>query len=103
MAELCGPIATNDSRFEPLGELERDRYARLGDGLRGAAAAGSVTLARAARGEEDVAGQSVLKLLGSDWPATSPREARAGHGPGPPERSPSPSRRSDHALADRSS
>jgi alkylation response protein AidB-like acyl-CoA dehydrogenase len=52
--------------FEPFGELERDRYATLVMDYEALRLLGSVTLARAARGEEDVAGQSVLKLLGSE-------------------------------------
>jgi alkylation response protein AidB-like acyl-CoA dehydrogenase len=52
--------------FEPLGELERDRYAALVMDYEALRLLGSVTLARASRGEEDVAGQSVLKLLGSE-------------------------------------
>ncbi len=52
--------------FGPFGELERDRYATLVMDYEALRLLGSVTLARAARGEEDVAGQSVLKLLGSE-------------------------------------
>jgi alkylation response protein AidB-like acyl-CoA dehydrogenase len=52
--------------FEPFGELERDCYATLVMDYEALRLLGSVTLARAARGEEDVAGQSVLKLLGSE-------------------------------------
>ncbi|MFZ1160751.1 acyl-CoA dehydrogenase family protein [Mycobacterium sp.] len=52
--------------FEPTGELERDRYATLVMDCEALRLLGSVTLARAARGEEDVASQSVLKLLGSE-------------------------------------
>ena len=52
--------------FEPFGELERDRYATLVMDYEALRLLGSVTLARAARGEDDVAGQSVLKLLGSE-------------------------------------
>jgi alkylation response protein AidB-like acyl-CoA dehydrogenase len=52
--------------FEPSGELERDRYATLVMDYEALRLLGSVTLARAARGEDDVAGQSVLKLLGSE-------------------------------------
>jgi alkylation response protein AidB-like acyl-CoA dehydrogenase len=52
--------------FEPSGELERDRYATLLMDYEALRLLGSVTLARSARGEEDVAGQSVLKLLGSE-------------------------------------
>jgi alkylation response protein AidB-like acyl-CoA dehydrogenase len=52
--------------FEPVGELERDRYATVVMDYQALRLLGSVTLARAARGEEDVASQSVLKLLGSE-------------------------------------
>jgi alkylation response protein AidB-like acyl-CoA dehydrogenase len=52
--------------FEPFGELERDRYATMVMDYEALRLLGSVTLARAARGEDDVAGQSVLKLLGSE-------------------------------------
>jgi alkylation response protein AidB-like acyl-CoA dehydrogenase len=52
--------------FEPFGEIERDRYATLVMDYEALRLLGSVTLSRAARGEEDVAGQSVLKLLGSE-------------------------------------
>ncbi|WIM86074.1 acyl-CoA dehydrogenase family protein [Candidatus Mycobacterium wuenschmannii] len=52
--------------FEPVGDLERDRYATLVMDYQALRLLGSVTLSRAARGEEDVAGQSVLKLLGSE-------------------------------------
>ena len=52
--------------FEPFGELERDRYATLVMDYQALRLLGSVTLARAARGDEDVASQSVLKLLGSE-------------------------------------
>ncbi len=52
--------------FEPSEDLERDRYATLVMDYEALRLLGSVTLSRAARGEEDVAGQSVLKLLGSE-------------------------------------
>jgi len=52
--------------FEPTGELERGSYATLVMDYEALRLLGSVTLARAARGEEDVASQSVLKLLGSE-------------------------------------
>ena len=52
--------------FEPSGELERGSYATLVMDYEALRLLGSVTLARAARGEEDVASQSVLKLLGSE-------------------------------------
>ena len=52
--------------FEPTGELERGSYATLVMDYEALRLLGSVTLARAARGEDDVASQSVLKLLGSE-------------------------------------
>lgn len=52
--------------FTPTGVLERDRYATLVMDAWAMRLLGSVTLAKAARGEEDVPGQSVLKLLGSE-------------------------------------
>ncbi|OBG27404.1 acyl-CoA dehydrogenase family protein [Mycobacterium sp. 852002-51057_SCH5723018] len=52
--------------FEPSGSVERDRYATLVMDAQAMRLLGSAALARAARGEEDVPGQSVLKLLGSD-------------------------------------
>ncbi|WP_443677830.1 acyl-CoA dehydrogenase family protein [Mycobacterium gordonae] len=52
--------------FTPTGVLERDRYASLVMDAWAMRLLGSVTLAKAARGEEDVPGQSVLKLLGSE-------------------------------------
>jgi alkylation response protein AidB-like acyl-CoA dehydrogenase len=52
--------------FEPDGNLERDRYATLVMDYEALRLLGSVTLSRAARGDEDVAGRSVLKLLGSE-------------------------------------
>ncbi|MCV7103713.1 acyl-CoA dehydrogenase family protein [Mycobacterium palustre] len=52
--------------FEPSGTLERDRYATLVMDAQALRLLGSAALARAARGEEDVPAQSVLKLLGSE-------------------------------------
>jgi alkylation response protein AidB-like acyl-CoA dehydrogenase len=52
--------------FRPSDELERDRYATLVMDCEALRLLGSVALARAARGEEDVPSQSVLKLLGSE-------------------------------------
>jgi alkylation response protein AidB-like acyl-CoA dehydrogenase len=52
--------------FEPSGSLERDRYATLVMDAQAMRLLGSAALARAARGEEDVPAQSVLKLLGSE-------------------------------------
>ena len=52
--------------FKPSGSLERDRYATLVMDAQALRLMGSAALARAARGEEDVPAQSVLKLLGSE-------------------------------------
>jgi alkylation response protein AidB-like acyl-CoA dehydrogenase len=52
--------------FSPSGSLERDRYATLVMDSYALRLLGSAALARAARGEEDVPAQSVLKLLGSE-------------------------------------
>jgi alkylation response protein AidB-like acyl-CoA dehydrogenase len=52
--------------FSPSGPLERDRYATLVMDSYALRLLGSAALARAARGEEDVPAQSVLKLLGSE-------------------------------------
>ena len=50
----------------PTGALQRDRYASLVMDYYALRLMGSATLAKAARGEEDVPAQSVLKLLGSE-------------------------------------
>jgi alkylation response protein AidB-like acyl-CoA dehydrogenase len=52
--------------FEPSGTFQRDRYATLVMDAQALRLLGSAALARAARGEEDVPAQSVLKLLGSE-------------------------------------
>ena len=52
--------------FRPTGPLERDRYASLVMDAYALRLLGSAALSRAARGEEDVPAQSVLKLLGSE-------------------------------------
>src|SRR5690606_35880426 len=51
--------------FRPVTELDRDRYARLAMDDLSLRLLGSAALADAARGEQDVAALSVLKLLGS--------------------------------------
>ncbi|WP_445163528.1 acyl-CoA dehydrogenase family protein [Mycobacterium sp. Dal123C01] len=50
----------------PPGPVQRDRYATLVMDCHAMRLMGSVTLSKAARGEEDVPAQSVLKLLGSE-------------------------------------
>ena len=52
--------------FAPAGNVQRDRYATLVMDAYALRLLGSAALARAARGEEDVPAQSVLKLLGSE-------------------------------------
>jgi alkylation response protein AidB-like acyl-CoA dehydrogenase len=52
--------------FSPSGPLQRDRYATLVMDCFALRLMGSAALAKAARGEEDVPAQSVLKLLGSE-------------------------------------
>jgi alkylation response protein AidB-like acyl-CoA dehydrogenase len=52
--------------FRPSGSLDRDRYATLAMDCEALRLLGSVAIARAARGNEDVASLSVLKLLGSE-------------------------------------
>jgi alkylation response protein AidB-like acyl-CoA dehydrogenase len=52
--------------FHPTTELDRDRYATWIMDYQALRLLGSVALARAARGEEDVPALSVLKLLGSE-------------------------------------
>ena len=52
--------------FTPSASLERDRYATLVMDSYALRLLGSAALAGAARGEEDIPAQSVLKLLGSE-------------------------------------
>lgn len=52
--------------FRPMASLDRDRYATLAMDAQALRLLGSAALARASRGEEDVAALSVLKLLGSE-------------------------------------
>ena len=52
--------------FSPSGALQRDGYATLVMDAYALRLLGSAALARAARGDEDVPAQSVLKLLGSE-------------------------------------
>ncbi|WP_156687170.1 acyl-CoA dehydrogenase family protein [Mycobacterium sp. Marseille-P9652] len=52
--------------WRPTTDLERDQYASLVMDKQALRLLGSVALARAARGEDDVAAISVLKLLGSE-------------------------------------
>jgi alkylation response protein AidB-like acyl-CoA dehydrogenase len=52
--------------FQPTTELERDHYATSVMDVQALRLLGSVALARAARGQQDVSAVSVLKLLGSE-------------------------------------
>ncbi len=67
--------------FRPSGALERDQYATLLMDSEALRLLGSAALARAARGEEDVPGQSVLKLLGSEAVQTATEHALRAQGP----------------------
>jgi alkylation response protein AidB-like acyl-CoA dehydrogenase len=66
--------------FGPSGSLERDRYATLVMDAQALRLLGSAALARAARGEEDVPAQSVLKLLGSEALQRASEDALHGAG-----------------------
>jgi alkylation response protein AidB-like acyl-CoA dehydrogenase len=52
--------------YRPVGELNRDRYATIAMDYQALRLLGSVALGQAARGERDIPGVSVLKLLGSE-------------------------------------
>ncbi|BBZ47734.1 acyl-CoA dehydrogenase family protein [Mycobacterium parmense] len=54
------------AEYAPSGAVARDRYATLVMDRFAMRLLGSITLSKAARGEEDVPAQSVLKLLGSE-------------------------------------
>jgi alkylation response protein AidB-like acyl-CoA dehydrogenase len=54
------------SDFRPATPLERDQYATIVMDYQALRAMGSISLAKAARGEVDVAAVSVLKLFGSE-------------------------------------
>ncbi|BCI85587.1 hypothetical protein NIIDMKKI_07930 [Mycobacterium kansasii] len=62
-ANLLGELTID---FTPSDVLQRDRYATLVMDTHAMRLLGSAALARAARGDEDVPAQSVLKLLGSE-------------------------------------
>jgi len=59
-------IANMISDFAPATPLERDQYATIVMDYQALRAMGSISLAKAARGEVDVAAVSVLKLFGSE-------------------------------------
>jgi alkylation response protein AidB-like acyl-CoA dehydrogenase len=52
--------------YRPVGELSRDRYATIAMDYQALRLLGSAALGQAARGERDIPGVSVLKLLGSE-------------------------------------
>ena len=68
--------------FTPSGVLERDRYATLVMDSEALRLLGSAALSRAARGEEDVASLSVLKLLGSEAVQHATEHALSANGSG---------------------
>jgi alkylation response protein AidB-like acyl-CoA dehydrogenase len=61
--------------YRPATVIDRDRYATLVMDNQALRLLGSAALARAARGEEDVPGMSVLKLLGSEAVQTASEHA----------------------------
>ncbi|MBX6387392.1 MAG: acyl-CoA dehydrogenase family protein [Frankia sp.] len=67
--------------FRPNTPVERDRYATLAMDAMALRVLGSAELAKAARGEVDVAAISVLKLLGSEAARTAHRHALLAQGP----------------------
>ena len=67
--------------FAPAGSLQRDHYATLVMDRHAMQLLGSATLAKAARGEEDVPAQSVLKLLGSEAMQRACEDALSAQGP----------------------
>ncbi|MCV7283441.1 acyl-CoA dehydrogenase family protein [Mycolicibacterium flavescens] len=67
--------------FRPSSALDRDRYAGLVMDNHALRLLGSVALARAARGDEDVPALSVLKLLGSEASQAATEYALAAAGP----------------------
>ncbi|EID09962.1 acyl-CoA dehydrogenase [Mycobacterium xenopi RIVM700367] len=66
--------------FHPTTALDRDHYATLVMDHHALRLLGSAALARAARGEEDVPGLSVLKLLGSEAERSACEHALAAAG-----------------------
>ncbi|MFZ0833173.1 MAG: acyl-CoA dehydrogenase family protein [Mycobacterium sp.] len=61
--------------FRPAGAVQRDQYATLAMDYQALRLLGSAALARAARGERDVAAVSMLKLLGSEAEQNTARRA----------------------------
>jgi alkylation response protein AidB-like acyl-CoA dehydrogenase len=67
--------------FQPQGPLDRDAYATAVIDAHALRLLGSTALARASRGEEDVAALSVLKLLGSEAAQKATERALSSAGP----------------------
>ena len=67
--------------FRPKGPVDRDRYATLVIDAHALRLLGSAALARAARGDQDVAALSVLKLLGSEAAQNATEGALEAAGP----------------------
>ncbi|MCK0176536.1 acyl-CoA dehydrogenase family protein [Mycolicibacterium sp. F2034L] len=67
--------------FVPRTALDRDRYATMAMDMTALRLLGSVALARAARGQEDAAALSVLKLFGSETGQLATEQALASVGP----------------------
>ncbi len=61
--------------YRPVGEVNRDRYATMAMDYQALRLLGSVALGQAARGERDIPGISVLKLLGSEAEQNALRHA----------------------------
>ncbi|WP_396930657.1 acyl-CoA dehydrogenase family protein [Mycolicibacterium sp.] len=61
--------------FDPVGELDRDRYAGIVMDYYALRLLGSVAVSQAARGERDVPAVSVLKVLGSEAEQNAARYA----------------------------
>jgi alkylation response protein AidB-like acyl-CoA dehydrogenase len=66
--------------WRPRTEVERDRFATLVMDNHALRLLGSAAIARAARGEEDVAALSVLKLFGAEAGQTAAEHALHAHG-----------------------
>jgi alkylation response protein AidB-like acyl-CoA dehydrogenase len=66
--------------FSPTTALDRDRYATIAMDNQALRLLGSAALARAARGEEDVPGMAVLKLLGAEAGQTASEHTLAAAG-----------------------
>jgi alkylation response protein AidB-like acyl-CoA dehydrogenase len=67
--------------FQPATPLERDQYATMIMDYQALRLMGSISLARAARGEVDVASVSVLKLFGSEAEMNAANNILAAAGP----------------------